>query len=74
MIKRSNRRQLNNENFLNLYTLPVIIKTIKSNKAGRARHVTSMMKVRNAYKILGGKPQSKIALGSRRPNYMEKSP
>jgi hypothetical protein len=51
------------EEVRNLYASPNIIRVIKSRRMGRAGHVVSMGKRRNAYKILVGKPERNKTTG-----------
>jgi hypothetical protein len=46
-----------------LYELPNIIRVIKSRRMRGVRHTASMGEVRNAFKILVGKPEGKRPLG-----------
>jgi hypothetical protein len=52
-------RNLNNEEFHNLYSSPNIIRMIKSK---RLEHVASMGEKRNAYRVLAGKLEGKRLL------------
>jgi hypothetical protein len=61
-------RKLHNEELHNLYSLPSIIRMIKSRRMTWARHVGQIGEKRNAYRILVGKPEGKIPLG--RPRCM----
>jgi hypothetical protein len=56
-------RKSRNEELHNLYCSPNAFFIIKSRKMIRARHVARMMAMRNAYKILVGKPEVKRPLG-----------
>jgi hypothetical protein len=47
----------------NLYFSPNITRVIKSRGIRRVRYVARMGEMRNAYKILIGKPESKRSLG-----------
>jgi hypothetical protein len=49
-----------------VYFSPNIIRMIKSRRMRREGHVARMVKKRNAYRILVGKPEGKRPLG--RPN------
>jgi hypothetical protein len=59
-------RKLHNEHH-NLYSLPNMIRMIKSRRMRWAGHVASMGEKRNAYRILVGKPEGKIPV--RRPRH-----
>jgi hypothetical protein len=56
-------RKLHDEELHNLYCSPSIIRIIKSRRMRWARHVARMREKRNAYMILGGKPEGKRPLG-----------
>jgi hypothetical protein len=56
-------RILHNEELHNLYTSPNIISVINSRMMGWAEHVGCIEEMRNAYKILVGKPEEKRPLG-----------
>jgi hypothetical protein len=56
-------RKLHNEKLHNLYSLPNIIRIIKSRRMRWAGHVARMGEPRNAYRILVGKPEGKRPLG-----------
>jgi hypothetical protein len=56
-------RKLQNEELHNLYSSPDIIRMMKSRRIRSAGHVARMRKMRNAYKILVGKPEGKGPLG-----------
>jgi hypothetical protein len=58
-------RKLHNEELLNLYFSPSIIR-IKSRRMKWAGHVTRVGEKRNAYKVLVGKPEGKTPLGRHR--------
>jgi hypothetical protein len=59
-------RKLHNEELYNLYSLPSIIRIIKSRRMSLVGHVARMGMKRNAYKILMGKPEGKRPLGRSR--------
>jgi len=54
---------LHSEELHNLYASPSIIRVIKSSRMRLVRHVARMGYMRNAYKILVGKPEGKRPLG-----------
>jgi hypothetical protein len=56
-------RKLHNEELDNLYSLPDIIRMIKSRRMKWARNVARMGGRRNAYRILVGKPEGQRPLG-----------
>jgi hypothetical protein len=56
-------RKLHNEELNNLYSLPSIIRTIKSKRMRLAGHAARMGERRNAHRILVGKPEGKSPLG-----------
>jgi hypothetical protein len=60
-------RRLHIEELHNLYALPNIIRVIKSRRMRWLKYVAHMGDMRNAYKILVGKPEGKRPLG--RPGY-----
>jgi hypothetical protein len=63
-------RKLQNEERHNLYSLPNIIRMIKSRKMRWAGHVARMGAKRNAYIILVGKPERKGPLGRPRRRWV----
>jgi hypothetical protein len=52
-------RKLHDEELHNLYSLPSIIRIIKSRRMRWAGHVARMGEKRNEYKLLVGKPEGK---------------
>jgi hypothetical protein len=56
-------RKLHNEELHDLYSLPSIIRIIKSRRMRWADHVARMEEKRNAYRLLVGKPEGKRPLG-----------
>jgi hypothetical protein len=48
-------RKLHNEELHNLYSLPIIIRMIKSRRMRWARHVARMVEKRNVYRKARGK-------------------
>jgi hypothetical protein len=63
-------RKLHNEELHNLYSLPSIIRIIKSRRMRWAGHVAQMGK-RNVYRLLVGKPEGKRPLGRPRRRWMD---
>jgi hypothetical protein len=53
------RRKLHNEELCDLYSLPSIIRIIKSRRMRWAGHVARMGEKRNAYRLLVGNPEGK---------------
>jgi hypothetical protein len=53
---------LHNEELLNLYSSPNIIRMMKSRRMRWAGHVARIGETRNAYRILLGKPEGKRPL------------
>jgi hypothetical protein len=56
-------RKLHNEELVDLYFSPSIIRIIKSIKMRWAGHVARMGEKRNSYRLLVGKPEGKRLLG-----------
>jgi hypothetical protein len=56
-------RNLHHEELQNLYSSPHIIKIIKSRRMRWAGYIARMREMRNAYRILVGKPEGKRQLG-----------
>jgi hypothetical protein len=56
-------RKLHNEELRDLYSLPSLIRIIKSRKMRWAGHVARMGEKRNAYRFFVGKPEGKRPLG-----------
>jgi hypothetical protein len=52
-------RKLHNEELHDLYSLPSIIRIIKSRRMRRAGHVARMGEKKNAYRLLVGKTRGK---------------
>jgi hypothetical protein len=61
--------KLHNEELVNIYFSPNIIRMIKSRRMRWAGRVASMGKKRNAYMVLVGKPERKRTLGRRRSRW-----
>jgi hypothetical protein len=56
-------RKLHNKELRDLYSLPSLIRIIKSRRMRWAVHVTRMGEKRNAYRLLVAKPEGKRPLG-----------
>jgi hypothetical protein len=56
-------RKLHNEELINLYSSPDIIRQVKSRRMRWAGHVARTGKERKVYKVLVGKPEGKRPLG-----------
>ena len=56
-------RKLHNEELNDLYSLPNILRVIKSRRMRLARHVACMGERRGIYRVLLGKPEGKRPLG-----------
>jgi hypothetical protein len=56
-------RTLHNKELHDLYSLPSIIRIIKSRRMRLAQHVKRMGEKKNAYRLLVGKPEGKRPLG-----------
>jgi hypothetical protein len=65
------RRKLHNEELHNLYSLPNIIRLIKSRRMRWAGLVARMGETRNAYRILVGKPERQRPLGIPRCRWVD---
>jgi hypothetical protein len=57
------RRKLHNEELIDLYSPPDIIRVIKSKRMRQVGHGASMGKRRGAYRVLVGKPEGKRSFG-----------
>jgi hypothetical protein len=64
-------RKLHNEELHNMYSLPNIIRMIKSKRMRWAGHVARIGDTRNAYRILVGKPEGKRPLGKPRRRWVD---
>jgi hypothetical protein len=64
-------RKLYDEELHNLYSLPSIIRIIKSRRMRWAGHVAQMGEKRNLYRLLVGKPEGKRKLGRPRCRWMD---
>jgi len=56
-------RKLHNEELNDLYSLPDIVRVVKSRRMRWAGHVARMGEVRGVHSVLVGKPEGKRALG-----------
>jgi hypothetical protein len=57
------RRKLHNEELNDLYSLPNIVRVVKSRRMRWAEHVTHMGTERGVHRLLVGKPEGKQPLG-----------
>jgi hypothetical protein len=64
-------RKLHNEELCDLYSLPNIIRIIKSRRMSWAGHVARMGEKRNAYRLLVGMPKGKRPLGRPRRRWVD---
>ena len=65
-------RKLHNAELHALYSLPNIIRNLKSRRLRWSGHVARMEQFRNAYRVLVGKPESKRPLGRPRRRWEDK--
>jgi hypothetical protein len=56
-------RKLHNEELNNLYSLPNIVRVVKSRRLRWAGHVARMGEERGVHRVLVGKPEGKRSLG-----------
>ena len=56
-------RKLDNEELRDIYSLPNIVRVVKSRKMRWTGHVASMEKGRSVHRVLVGKPERKKPLG-----------
>jgi hypothetical protein len=56
-------RKLHNEEFSDLYSLPNIVRVVKSRRMRWAGHVALMGEARGVHRVLMGKPEGKRPLG-----------
>jgi hypothetical protein len=56
-------RKLHNEELSYLYSLPNIVRVVKSRRMGWAGHMTRIGEGRGVYRVLVGKPEGKRPLG-----------
>jgi hypothetical protein len=61
--------KLRNEEFRKLYSSPDVFRAMKSRRKRWPGHVARMGELRNAYKILAGKPEGKRPLGKPRSRW-----
>jgi hypothetical protein len=62
-------RKLHNEELNDLYSLPNLVRVIKSRRMRSARHVARMGEGRGVYRVLVGKHDGKRPLGKPRPRW-----
>jgi hypothetical protein len=63
--------ELHNEELRDLYSLPSIIRTVKSGRMRRAGHVARKGVKRNVYRLLVGNPEGKRPLGRPRRRWVD---
>jgi hypothetical protein len=63
-------RKVHNEELRDLYSLPSIIRIIKSRRIRWAGHLARMWEKRNVYRLLVGKPKGKRPLGRPRHRWV----
>jgi hypothetical protein len=56
-------RKLHNEELIDVYSLPNIVRVVKSRRIRWAGHVARMGEDRGVYRVLVGKPEEKRPLG-----------
>ena len=56
-------REMHNEELNDLYSLPNIVRVVKSRRMRWAGHVACMGEVRSVQRVLVGKPEGKRPLG-----------
>jgi hypothetical protein len=64
-------RKLHNKELHDLYSLPSIMRIIKSWRMRWAGHVAQLGEKRNAYRLLVGKPEGKRPLGRARRRWVD---
>ena len=64
-------RNLHNEELNDLYSLPNIVRVVKSRRMRWAGHVARMGKDRGVQRVLVGKPEGKRPLGRPRPRWKD---
>ena len=60
------RRKLHNEELSDLYSVPNIVRVVKSRRMRWEGHVARMGEGRSVHRVLVGKPEGKRPLGRRR--------
>ena len=58
-IKTGEWRKLHNEELIDLYSLPNIVRVVKSRRMRWAGHVSPMREDRGVHRVLMGKPEGK---------------
>jgi len=66
-------RKLHNEELRDLYSLPNILRVVKSRKMRRAGHVARVGEWRGVHRVLVGKPEGKRPLGRPRRRWEDNS-
>jgi len=56
-------RKLHNEELSDLYSLPIIVRVVKSRRMRWAGHVARMGQGRGVYRVVVGKPEGKKPMG-----------
>jgi len=64
-------RRLHNDELNDLYSLPNIVRVIKSRRIRRDEHVARMGEERGVYRVLAGKPEGKRSLGRPRRRWVD---
>jgi hypothetical protein len=64
-------RKLHNEELNDLYSLPKIVRVVKSRRIRWERHVARMGEDRGVYRVLVGKPEGKRPLGRPRRRWKD---
>ena len=62
-IEKLKSHKLHNEELSDLYSLPNIVRVVKSRRLGWAGHVARMVEGRGVHRVLVGKPEGKRPLG-----------
>jgi hypothetical protein len=62
-------RKLHNEELNDLYSLPNIVRVVKSRRIRWAGHVARMGEERGVHRVLVGKPEGKRPLGRPKPRW-----